>query len=89
MPIDLYRNLEGTASGPATRLRAVSPHDDNDLEYVASGLFIGGAGTIAVIARNDASPVTLTVQAGQLLPIRAKRVRATGTTATGIVALIS
>jgi hypothetical protein len=74
-------------SSPARRLRAVSPDNDNDLALgPCKALLIGAAGTLSIIAADDTDAVSLTVEAG-LLPVRVKRVRATGTTATGIVAL--
>ena len=48
---------------------------------------VGGAGEIVLRALDSAVDVTIAVQAGQLLPIRARFVRATGTTATGLVSL--
>lgn len=86
---DRYVNYSGSAIGPAVMMRIVTPHDTNELDYVTNGLLIGGAGTLSVVARDDTDPVTITVVAGQTVPVRAKLVRATGTTATGIVALIS
>lgn len=75
------------AWSPARKLRAVTPNDSTDLAAgPCKALLIGGAGTISVIAVDDSSEVSLTVAAG-ILPVRAKRVRSTGTTATGIVAL--
>jgi hypothetical protein len=71
----------------ARRVRAVTPNNDADLtDGVCKALLIGVGGTISLIAADDTDAVTLTVEAG-ILPVRAKRVRATGTTATSIVAL--
>lgn len=78
-----------SSSGPATRLRAVTPHDTNELPFVSNGIIAGGAGNVAIVALEDTNPVIVPILAGQLLPIRARLIRATGTTATGIVALIS
>lgn len=79
----------GSAIGPASMLRSIAPHDTNELEYVTTGIMAGGAGNISVVAAGDTDPVVVPIAAGQLLPIRARIIRATGTTATGIVALIS
>ncbi len=87
--VDRYASYSGSATGSAVSLRAVTPNDNVDLDFVSNGLLIGGSGTISVIARDDADPVSLVVVAGQILPIRARRVRLSGTTATDIVALIS
>lgn len=52
------------------------------------GLYIGGAGDVAVSMAADDSSVTFTaVPAGTVLPVRVKKVLSTGTTATTIVAL--
>ena len=86
--IDKQAQRGDTTDFPAKSLRAVTPHDTNELEYVAKALFIGTGGTLSLIAQEDTAAVSLTVVAGQIVPVRAKIVRATGTTATGIVALI-
>jgi hypothetical protein len=86
--IDKQAQRGDTTDFPAKSLRAVTPNDTNELEYVAKALFIGTGGTLSLIAQEDTAAVSLTVVAGQIVPVRAKIVRATGTTATGIVALI-
>jgi len=69
---------------PAYKLTAVTPSDATTLVGVRA-LWIGGAGSVSVIACNDTTAVSLTVPAGTLLPIFAKKVMA-ATTATNIVA---
>jgi hypothetical protein len=86
--IDKQAQRGDTTDFPAKSLRAVTPNDTNELDYVAKALFIGTGGTLSLIAQEDTAAVSLTVVAGQIVPVRAKIVRATGTTATGIVALI-
>lgn len=78
---------EGNWSRPAQYVRAVTPSDSTDLAAgVARSLYIGGAGNIAF---DDAQGTTIsaTAVAAGLFPVLVKRVRATGTTATGILAL--
>ena len=71
----------------ATHAQAVTTSDTVDLTNVSRGLFVGGAGNVVVIMA-DGTTVTITgVTAGTLLPIRVSRVKATGTTATNMVAL--
>lgn len=86
--IDTMAQRGDTVDFSAKRLLAVTPHDTNELEYVTKALFIGAGGTISIIAQEDTAAVSLTVATGSIVPVRAKIVRATGTTATGIVALI-
>lgn len=75
----------------ATRSAAVTPSDSVDLPGgVTIGLFNGAASAcaIAMILQADSAAVTWSnVPAGATLPVRAKRVNATGTTCTGMVAL--
>lgn len=77
---------EDAAYYSARRLVAVTPNDSADLTVIPKALLIGVGGTLTITAADDTSSVALTVSAG-VLPVRAKRVFATGTTATGIVAL--
>lgn len=65
----------------------ITPSDTVDLPRVTLGLFVGGAGTLAAVMENNVMPGALTVAAGAWLPIRARRINLTNTTATGIVAL--
>ncbi len=69
----------------ATRAVAVTPSDSTDLEYTTRGLYIGVAGNLSVVMAGG-DTVIIPVQAG-LHPLSVSRVRATGTTATGIVAV--
>lgn len=74
---------------PARSVKAVAPHSSNDLpDGTCDSLYIGGAGDVALIAADDSSAVTFVgLTAGQVLPVRTKAVRVSGTTATSIVAL--
>jgi len=72
------------ATFPAYKLTAVTPSDSTELVGVRA-LWIGGAGTVVVVACNDTASVSLTVPAGTLLPIFAKKIMA-ATSASNIVA---
>jgi len=87
--IDKQAQRGDTTDFPAKSLRAVTPHDTDELPFVAKALYIGTGGNVAIIAQEDDTAVTMTnVAAGSIVPVRAKIVLATGTTASGIVALI-
>jgi hypothetical protein len=74
-------------TNPADDAVPVVPNDGVDLvDGVCSSLYIGVAGTLRVTTRNNVVRDFAAVAAG-VLPIRAKRVHATSTTATGIIAL--
>lgn len=87
MPDD-FSSQSRTKDHPGEGLVAVTPSDGTDLAAVSRGLYVGVAGDVSVILANDSAAVTLTgLASGIVHPLRAKRVRSTGTTATGIVAV--
>ena len=74
-----------SSATPARLVFAIAPSDSAEIAPLPKALSIGGAGNIVIHAIDRGAPVTIAVTAGQLLPVRAQYVRATGTTATGIV----
>jgi len=72
---------------PAHHAAAVTPHDSNDLTNDARGLYVGGDGNIVLITTGGNEVTFSNAKAGSILPIRTARVKATGTTATNLVAL--
>jgi hypothetical protein len=72
-------------STPITGGAAVTPSDSTDLPEISLALYIGTAGTLKVTML-DGSVVTYASVAAGRHPLRVKRVWATGTSATGIVA---
>ncbi|MGB0661714.1 MAG: spike base protein, RCAP_Rcc01079 family [Mangrovicoccus sp.] len=85
--------FEGRQSGltsPAKNAEAVTPNDSADLSFTSRAIYIGSAGDLSVEMADDpqGQSITLTgVLAGVVYPLRVRRVRQTGTTATGIVSL--
>jgi hypothetical protein len=75
-----------TPESPARKLVAITPAD-TDLAFEPKAIWASGAGTLVITAIDDTVAVTLTVAAGTLLPIKARRIAA-ASTATGLVALI-
>jgi hypothetical protein len=76
-----------------TKAVAITPSDTVDFgagtspeEVLCRAIYVGGAGVVAVVFQ-DGSVVNFTCIAGQILPVRAKRVNNTNTTATLMVAL--
>jgi hypothetical protein len=85
--LDPFRYADDNAAHPARRVFAVTPDDIAELPVLPKALLVGGAGAVTLRAVDSTTDVTLPVAAGQILPIRAQYVRASGTTATAIVAL--
>lgn len=72
-------------NSPARHAAAVTPHDDNDLATVARSLYVGGQGDVTVITAGG-EEVTYVAAVGYIYQM-VSRVKATGTTATGILAV--
>ena len=71
----------------ARDLVPVTPSDDDDLEVSARALRIGTGGTLRITTAKGNVRNT-NVDDGEVLLVQVTRVHATGTTATGIEALI-
>jgi len=66
--------------------RVVVPNDSSDLPRPYATVYIGGAGNIKVTSENGDTSLFVGVIAGTFLPVSVKRVWATTTTATNLVA---
>ena len=56
---------------------------------VCDAIYVGGSGDIAVVFSNDQAVTFTSALAGTILPVAAKRVNATLTSATGLLALFN
>lgn len=83
MTLQTFSTFSDTPISPGRNLRVVTPDNDADLpDGACKSLWVTADGDLTVIAQDDTDPVTIPVLAGQCIPIRARRVLATGTTAT-------
>lgn len=85
--VDSFSRFQTHDVSPVTNAVAVTPHNTNELSYVSRALYVGTGGDIAVTMQDSGSVTFVDVPTGTLLPIRVKIVKATGTTASDIVAL--
>lgn len=78
----------GRDDGPYKNGAAITPSDTVAIAGgPCTGVWVGGAGVVAVVFASGASPVNFTCVAGSYLPVRAFRINSTNTTATLLVAL--
>ncbi|WP_373355114.1 hypothetical protein [Pseudoroseicyclus sp. CXY001] len=77
---DNFASHAQTLTSPAGRHRAITPSDAADLDPVPRALYVNASGS-AVLRDSEGTSVTYQLTAGQVLPMRAVRVMATGTTA--------
>jgi hypothetical protein len=85
---DQFQNNADHVSAPATRAVAVALHDTNALTDIPKALFVGTGGNVTMRGvGGGADQVWKNVPSGSLLPFRAQYVRASGTTASDLLAL--
>ena len=87
MPIDAYQNQAPSAGAPARRAVTVTPNDATDLSVYAKALYLGVGGDLTLIPAAGDAAVTLKGHPPGYVAVQARRVLATGTTASLIVAL--
>ncbi|CUH80856.1 hypothetical protein TRM7557_03107 [Tritonibacter multivorans] len=84
---DPFAGHQPGLSAPATRLLPITPDDATDLSVFVRGLCVTTSGMVQVTTVEDTT-ATVYVAAGAPLPVRIKRVWATGTDADGLVGLV-
>ena len=87
MTKDKFASYPDTPETPAAALIEVVPDDARDLPQMVMGLNVATPGDVRVTTK-DGSTGTVFVAAGQVFPLRVRRVWRTGTTATGIRGLV-
>jgi len=82
-----FENRASSLTGPATDIKPVTPDDVTDMAEIAIALFVETGGQISIQTVRDTQR-TITVSDQTILPVGVRRVNATGTTATGIHAMV-
>ena len=85
---DTYRSYARGLNAPAADAFAITPDNGNDLAVAARAIYVGGAGSLEIVTLAGNTVVFTGLGAGTVLPCSAARVRASGTTATGLVGLV-
>lgn len=82
-----FENRVSSLSGPATDILPVTPDDITELPEVAIALYVETGGVISIVtARGNGR--TVTVGDRSILPVGVRQVHATGTSASGIHAMV-
>lgn len=79
---DQFQNKADELTSAARRMYAITPHATNEIDPLPKAIRCDVGGTVALRAIDAAADVTITMSAGEVLPVRAQFIRATGTTAT-------
>lgn len=86
--LDQFEGRAQAFDSPATHGFAITPADSTDLSEITRALFVGGPGDVTLTLHSGAQVTLSGVAAGTVLPVRARQVAATGTTATAIIGLV-
>ena len=85
---DRFENQTDSLSLPARITFAITPHATSEVDPLPKAIFVGTGGNITLRAADSTTDVLLkNVSSGQILDIRARFIRVSGTTATDIVGL--
>ncbi|MEE9389199.1 MAG: hypothetical protein V3U96_11375 [Paracoccaceae bacterium] len=85
--MDTFKDFPATLTSPATSAADITPSDTTTLSSVSRALYIGQTGDVSVEMQSGQITTFQNVQGGSILALRTLKVRQTGTTAVGIVAL--
>lgn len=84
---DRFSTMMDHAAAPSRSVLTVAPSDSSALPVLPKALYVGVGGDVTLRCADDAVDVTFrNVPSGGLIRARASHVRATGTTATNILA---
>lgn len=76
---DLLSNYQGAF--------AITPDDNNNLEFQTRGIYVGTGGNLTVTTIQGDEITFVSVPSGMMMPLCVRRVHATGTAATDLVGL--
>jgi hypothetical protein len=85
---DYFASYPRTLDAPASDGFAITPSDSADLVVAARSIYIGGDGDVSLITTGGTTLTFTGLLAGTILPVRAQRVRVTGTTASNLIGLV-
>ncbi len=83
---DKFANTTPGLSSPAASVFAITANDSADLAQFTRALNVATSGAVH-LETVEGDEATVFIAAGIAFPVRAKRIFATGTTATGLVGL--
>lgn len=84
---DEFSGVQDSESGPSRAPYAITPHDVNELPNIPKGIFVGTGGNVTLRGKEGAADVVYkNLPNASYIAVAAKYVRATGTTATDLIA---
>jgi hypothetical protein len=87
MSTDRFKNYNDGVADPARLAFVIVPSDSAEIDPLPKAIIVGVAGNVVLRAADSTADVTIAALAGQIIPIRTRFVRSTGTTAGQITGL--
>lgn len=84
---DLFKAQTPELNSPAGNAALITKSDADDLPVSSRYIYVGGTGNINLQTVNGDTVLFTAVPVGTILPVRAKKVLSTNTTATLLIAL--
>ena len=85
---DRYMTFARGLESPVIDGFSIVPVDDADLPEMTRAIYVGAFGTLSVTLASGTTITLESVASGTILPLRARRVLATSTSAAHIVGLV-
>lgn len=74
-------------SSPGSHHFAITPSDATDFTVMARGIYVGTGGDVAIVTSDGTAVTYVGAASGSVIPMRAKRVNSTNTTADDLVGM--
>jgi len=85
---DRFDNQLDSLSQPARLAFAITPHATNEIDPLPKAIYVGSGGNVTLRSIDGTADIVLrNVASGQIIDVRARYIRASGTTASDIVGL--
>ncbi len=86
--VDHFDSQSDTISQPARLAYAITPHASAEVDPLPKAIYVGTGGDVTLRAADSGADIVFrNVASGQILDVRPKHIRVTGTTAADIVGL--
>ena len=83
-----FQTYSQSVTAPAVDAFPITPDDDTDLTQTVRAIYVGNAGDVSLVTAGGSTVTFAGLTGSMVLPVTTSRVRASGTTATGIVGLV-
>lgn len=82
---DPHESLTPGLNSPTMRAAEITPDDVTDISTTGTWVYVGTGGNVRVTTAGGDVVTYTNAQDGSVLPVRVRRIWATGTTATGLI----